>query len=253
MDIIAEIEALYSELPDLACIQCGTCCVSPTCTLPEFIYLMQYCVRNFNADQLREKIAAPPRMHKEHEGNLRCMFLEKGQCRVHPGRTGACRLFGVPATGRMGIPDMVTCKNDISVVRGRSDETFIRDWIDRLVKLNGGLYAFNTGPYFINSFNIECWLDIYFDPMFSFDVFADLKSIMGEYIDLSEYGRGYLPKTGLKEKVDKISILNAMATMAEPVMVRELLVSIRDDYPFTGTYFLEEAKKLLEDFEKSGE
>jgi Uncharacterised protein family (UPF0153). len=251
MDIISEIEALYSELPELACTQCGSCCVSPTCTLPEFIYLMRYCIQNLTANQLKDKFSARPIMHEEHEGNLRCMFLEKGRCTVHAGRTGACRLFGVPATEHIGIPDMVTCRNKISVVRGQSGEAFIKSWLDRLVKLNKGLYAFNVGPFFINGFNIESWLDICLDPALSFDVFADLKSIMKKHMDLSEYESDYVPQTGLKEKIDKISILNAMATVAGPATVRELLVSIRDDYPFTGTYFLEEAKTLLESWEKN--
>jgi hypothetical protein len=44
-----------------------------------------------------------------------------------------------------------------------------------------------------------------------------------------------------------------MINIADPATVRQLLVSIRDDYPFTGTYFLEEAKTLLESLEKIGE
>lgn len=253
MDMLSEIEALYTDLPEIACTQCGACCVSPTCTLPEFIYLMRYCAKNFDAHRLKTLCAALPRLHEAHEGNVCCLFLEKGQCRAHKGRTGACRLFGVPAIDHMGIPDMVVCKNNISVVRGQSDEAFIGSWLDRLVKLNKRLYAFNEAPYFINGFNLECWLDIYFDPALSFDVFADLKSIMGKYLDLSGFERDYSPKTGIKEKVDKISILNAMVNIADPATVRQLLVSIRDDYPFTGTYFLEEAKTLLESLEKSGE
>jgi hypothetical protein len=253
MDILSEIKSLYAALPEIGCTQCGACCVSPACTLPEFIYVMDFCVKNIDDRRLARFLLASPRIHGGHEGNLHCIFLDNGRCLIHPGRAGACRLFGIPALDNMGIADMVSCAHKVTVVSGRGDEAFVRQWLDRLVGLNKKLYAFNAEPYFVRGFNLECWLDVYFDPLLSMEVFSDLKNILRENIDLRQFEAAYTPKTGLKEKVDKISILNAMVNIAEPSVVRELLLSIRNDYPFTGTYFFEEANTLLKSLDQGSQ
>jgi hypothetical protein len=122
----------------------------------------------------------------------------------------------------------------------------IRAWLDKLVELDSSLYSYNTEPFFVTGFNIHCWLDIYFDESFEVEVFGDIRRVMREYLELGEFAAGYTQQSGLKEKVDKITILSAMAGRAHPDTVRQLLVSIRDDYPKTGTYYHAEAQHLLD-------
>ena len=55
---------------------------------------------------------------------------------------------------------MVSCAHKVTVISGRGDEAFVRQWLDRLVGLNKRLYAFNAEPYFVRGFNLECWLDV---------------------------------------------------------------------------------------------
>ena len=73
---------------------------------------------------------------------------------------------------------------------------------------------------------------------------------MAANIDLGRYADDYRPSTGLREKIDKISVLSAIIGSGDRAMLRGLLLSIRDDYPLTGTYFYEEANTLLTELDK---
>ena len=74
IDIIGELDLLYQELPEVDCKKCGLCCVSPTCTLSEFIYLFDYLQKSVNPEKVKEYILSPPEIHTDYEGNLRCIF-----------------------------------------------------------------------------------------------------------------------------------------------------------------------------------
>jgi hypothetical protein len=84
------------------------------------------------------------------------------------------------------------------------------------------------------------------------DVFSDIRSVMHSYFDLSRFKSRYLLKTGLKEKIDKISLLSVLLGTNDKSTLQELLVSIRDDYPLTGTYFIKEAQLYLDELAKDG-
>jgi hypothetical protein len=251
MDLLREIETLYRQLPEVACKGCGQCCVSPTCTLAEFIYLMKKSMECMSPEILENFIFSEAVIHEEHEGNLACSLLAENKCLVHEWRSGACRLFGIPSLGNLGIADLVSCYNDIEVISGRSDAAFIQQWLENIALLNEKLYFFGKAPYFVYGFNLECWLDVYFDDLLTVDVFSDIRSVMHRYFDLSQFKPRYLLKTGLKEKVDKISLLTVLLGSGDKDALDEVLVSIRDDYPPTGTYFVKEAQKYLEELGKS--
>jgi hypothetical protein len=246
MDIIKAIKSLYDELPEVSCKGCGLCCVSPTCTLAEFIYLMHNCQKSLPPEAMEKFLLSEPRMHEGHEGNLVCAFLKENRCMVHLYRTGACRVFGIPALEKLGIADMVSCFNAITVTKGRGDDEFIRSWLENISRLNAGLYQFGREPYHVYGFNLECWLDVYFDDLITVEVFSDVRDIMNRIIDLSQYRKRYAPKTGLKEKVDKITLLSLLLGSGDRETLAGLLASIRDDYPLTGSYFVKEAQTLLD-------
>jgi hypothetical protein len=138
------------------------------------------------------------------------------------------------------------------VLSGRGDITFVRDWLSRLVALNECLYPFGAEPYFLQGLNLHCWLDICFDDLFDFDLFGDIRRFIHDNLDLAPLAHRYTPVTGLKEKVDKIVILSSLLECGDPTALRTLLLSIRDDYPLTGTYFYEEAAEMLRVVEGAG-
>ena len=245
IDIISEIELLYQELPEIGCEQCGQCCVSPTCTLAEFIYLFHFLQKTVAPEKIKQYLLIPAETHPDYEGNLRCVFLENGKCSVHPGRTGACRLFGIPSLKKLNLTNMEDCKNKVAIIKGNGNVTFIQSWLDRLYALEKKLYRSWEEPYFIKGFNIQCWLDIYFDASLDFDVFIEIKNSMNQYIDLTPYKNSYKLKTGLKEKIDKISILASLLDTGDRESINKVLLSLRNDYPLTGMYFYDESEAFL--------
>lgn len=251
IDIINELELLYRELPEIGCKQCGQCCVSPTCTLAEFIYLFHFLQKNITPERIKHYILAQAETHPDYEGNLRCVFLENGKCSVHPGRTGACRLFGIPSLKELKLTNMEECKNNATIIKGDGGVTFIKSWLDRLYILEKNLYRSWEAPYFIKGFNIQCWLDIYFDDSLDFDVFIEIKNCMRQYINLSPHKNSYKLKTGLKEKIDKISILAALLDSGDKEAIYKVLLSIRDDYPLTGMYFYDESTAFINVLDKN--
>jgi hypothetical protein len=98
----------------------------------------------------------------------------------------------------------------------------------------------------VYGFNLECWLDVYFDTRITVDLFTELRNVMSEYFDLSAYRDRYTPKTGLKEKIDTIAILTMLLESGDKQALKEALVSVRDNYPLTGTYYLKEAEQMIE-------
>ncbi len=251
IDIIGELDLLYQELPEVDCKKCGLCCVSPTCTLSEFIYLFDYLQKSVNPEKVKEYILSPPEIHTDCEGNLRCIFLKNNSCAIHAARTGACRLFGIPSLKELKLTNMEECKNKTTVIKGNCNIAFIKSWLDKLYLLEKKQYHYGIEPYFIKGFNIQCWLDIYFDDSLDFDVFSDIKNIMKHYINLSSYEDSYEPKTGLKEKIDKISILTTLLDSGDREAIHKLLLSIRNDYPATGIYFYDETTAFLEVLDKT--
>lgn len=251
---IKNLGQLYKQLPDVSCRGCGICCVSPTCTVSEFIYLFDYILSTQSQDFIRQAILQPIEEHPNYEGNLRCPFLKKKACTIHLGRPAGCRLFGIPSLHKMNISNMEKCINDLSITRGDGSLSFVTSWLEKLFAIDIALYNFAAEPYFVKGFNLQCWLDIYYDDEFDFDIFKIIRQIMHENIDLSFCKNEYHSQTRLKEKVDKISILQMLINTGDSQYIRQSLYSIRDDYPATGTYFYEEQQaflNMLNDVEKS--
>lgn len=244
--VVDRIKTLYRKLPGVTCKGCGKCCVSPTCTLAEFIYLMVNCTKHLSTHKLERFILTSPTVNDAYEGNTSCAMLAENRCLVHPWRTGACRLFGIPAVEKLGIANLVSCYNNCTTTGKSVDEMFIRQWLAELVAVNETLYPIRQGPYYPLGFNVACWLDIYFDTTISEETFVALRTIMREEFDLSHFASRYNPKTGLKEKIDTISLLNMIIDQSAPQDLKQLLLSIQNDFPLTGTYFYHEAQLFLD-------
>jgi Fe-S-cluster containining protein len=212
------------------------------------MYLLNTLILNTSEADLKNLIETTPEIHPDYEGNCRCVFLNDKRCTIHPARTGACRLFGFSSLNELKITEMEFCKQNI-VNDNDPGINFILDWVDQLGLLNNNLYPYNSTPYFVRGFNIPCWLDIYFDDSISSEPFVQIRQMLRKSFNLS-FCKDYTLKTGIKDKIDKISILNILLDSGPLDDLRELLLSIRDDYPLTGTYFYEEAQAYLDEVEK---
>jgi len=244
LDFNNKLESLYLQLPQVNCICCGGCCVSPTCTLIEFVYLIRTSIETLGSTKIKELVLSRPSLHPDYEGNIHCIFLENRKCSVHTGRTGACRLFGIPSLSQLGVEDLVECKNNITT-NGLSSIEFISEWLENLFTLNCRYYPYGEEPYHIKGLNLSCWFDIFFDETINFEPFMSIKRFLRENLDLGFINGDYKQSTGIKEKIDKISLLSMLLDSGDPQTLKSLLLSIRDDYPLTGTYFYEESNAYL--------
>ncbi|MBN1984489.1 MAG: YkgJ family cysteine cluster protein [Chitinivibrionales bacterium] len=240
------MQSLYQKLPEVSCRACGRCCVSPTCTLSEFIYLFSNLLQCHPPGFIETAVLEKVKPHESYEGNLHCPFLINQKCSVHPYRTAACRLFGVPSVSEFQIDSMVYCPHAITVIVGSGSFEFIQSWLSELITFEGTLYAFNTEPYYIKGMSLQSWLDIYFDTTLNFDVFYDIHKALHTALNLDFLSHTYVPQTGIREKIDKISVAWSLLSLADHQQLPSLLHSILNDYPLTGTYYYEEAMKLSE-------
>lgn len=250
-EILTEIATLYSELPTVHCKGCGGCCVSPTCTVAEFIYLMDGILKTWSDEKIITALTSPVRQHPDYPGNNVCTFLKNGRCSIHHNRTGACRLFGIPALSHMNVKDMVYCKNEVTATGATTDIDAINRWLYRLVELNRKLHPLGTAPWYHVGFNIECWLDLYFDETLTQKYFTDLRDTMRLYLDLVRFAPDYRQQTGLHDKIKAVERFSAEIDTGNAPLLKRLLLEIRDEYPLTGSWFFEEVEAFLTAIEKS--
>jgi len=241
-----KLRQLYSELPGVPCNACGECCVSPTCTLIEFLYAMRYAIEHLTKDDLRNVLIQKPRIHPAYEGNLKCLFQEGGSraCQIHPGRSMACRLFSLPVIDSLSIAELENCKNMDDTKRPDVSQNELKKWLENLTQLNQQVASFYVEPYWIAGLNIECWLAIYFDPLLNEGIFGEIRSLLRENLDLAYLDGEYQDFTHLKEKFDKISILYPILDAGDKESATILIEDIRTQYPLTGTYYLYELNNL---------
>ena len=244
-DLLASVDSLYRQLPPVDCKGCGICCVSPTCTLAEFIYFAAGLSDRLSDGETASFLSGKSQQHPHYEGNLRCRFLRKSQCAAHDCRTGACRLFGVPALEKMQINDMVYCKNQAAATGSTAEVQLIIQWLRELVRLNMELFPIGIPAYFLTGLNLECWFDLYFDVPYPQPFFAEIQQLLVSSIDLSRFAALYRPQTGLREKIAVIDRFNKVIDCGDPAFLRRLLLRIKNDFPLTGTYFAEEADRFL--------
>ncbi|OGS37092.1 MAG: hypothetical protein A2293_08460 [Elusimicrobia bacterium RIFOXYB2_FULL_49_7] len=242
-----ELAALYQRVPGVPCACCGECCVSPTCTFLEFLLLMKSFVHVYPPERVAERLLLAPEIHPAYDGNLYCRFQENrcGLCLVHSGRTLACRLFGHLAINALGVKELENCRRmpplSEEVLRPEQVRTFLADLTDLNRRLVPSYYE---EPYWVMGLNIECWLAVYFDPLLDDQVFGEMKRLLRQTIDLSFLEDRYHDTTGLKEKVDKIALLYGLIQTDFLSDAHRLIDDIRNHYPQTGTYYLEELEKI---------
>lgn len=241
--LLKQLSRLYADLPAVPCKGCGECCVSPTITLLEFIFLFDGLFKTFTTSEIQSLLLSPIQFHGRSEGNLQCKFLSKqGRCIIHPCRSMACRLHGLPVIEKLNIPGQENC------LKIREEQTAdipldeLEKWLENLTHLNSELLEYYTAPFFIAGFNIECWLSVVYDPFLDMDPFIKIKKILNErFPQLALIP--YQDQTNLKEKTDKILFFSEFLKQGVSEELIELLDSISRDYPYTGTYFLQEAEK----------
>ncbi len=239
--LLKQLNLIYEKLPPVPCFACGKCCVSPTITFIEFIYLLDGICEDLSMESIQKFLFHPAIFHTEYEGNLICRFLDtKGRCQVHKSRSMACRLHGLPVISKLNINNLENCQKMDPNSLPNVELKKLQEWLDELSSINSQLYEYYEEPFWIAGFNIECWFSVMYDPMLNFGPFKTFKNILSNRYKKIQHLE-YNDKTNLKEKVDKITMFNEFSKTGIGDGLVNLLDSIINDYPQTGTYFLDEA------------
>lgn len=97
------VDSYHSELPATSCAHCGKCCNSISIFSLEYHLIVREMMSHFNPPQLKEMIHQALRFDLRmaevgKENRLRCAFRDEKtkRCLIHPVRSFACRLFGMP-------------------------------------------------------------------------------------------------------------------------------------------------------------
>lgn len=243
----AGLSELCSEVPSVPCFACGDCCVSPTCTLAEFIMLARHVAERMPPGSLDAFLLKPAENHPGYEGNLRCRSQDpiSRRCLVHEGRTMACRLFGHGVIDTLKISGLENCrKMDPGTVKSVAADK-LTEWLSRLTGINRSLVpSYYTEPYWIMGLNLECWLAVYFDPLLDDGAWGVMKRLLRANLDFSRFEARFQDRTGLKDKADRIMLLYELIRSGVRDRSLPLIKDIRESYPLTGTYYLEELGRL---------
>lgn len=246
----AQFEALsqaYNTLPGLQCGECwGECCVSPTMTAIEFIYMMHGAMETLTHQRLLAFLTEPVKEHLFYQGNAHCRFqdMENGRCQNYDHRALACRLHGHEALRVYQTEEMEFCdkkpdhKQDLK--KSGLDERL------ELIRLyNDQLNIPYSEPWYLCSFNLEGWLDFYYNPSLS-EQRADLASLyetLHKELTLPEI-TNRMQLTTLGGLFNVIETLYMAIEQGDGNLALKCLNSILNDFPSTGSYYLEEAEQM---------
>jgi len=254
-EISDKVKDLLNSVPGLDCTGCwGDCCVSPTMTLVEFIYMMESGKEIFGEPTFKNFLEKPRIEHKIYVGNSHCRFqdLDDGKCLIYPGRALACRLHGHDALRAFESKEMVFCDRNPD-----KDQSLTQDLLNSMIhsvrELADQIEIAYEEPYFMLSLNLECWIDFYYNE--SISVHRNPLKYMYDY--LHENLR--LPElekptrhTTLSGKLNTIDKLFDAINSGDGYTMITLLNALISDFPSSGSYWIDEAKQykkvILEQF-----
>lgn len=259
-DYSSKLNSMYNSLPSLDCRDCwGDCCVSPTMTAPEFALMMQEAQKLFNASELVAFLKKPLVEHQIYTGNQYCRFqdLQNGRCQVYPGRAMACRLHGHEALRKFETEDMEFCAREPGNRHALGDKAF-QDILAGVEAVNSDNNVFYCEPYFLFSLNLDCWLDFFMHPEYAENrptlqpLQLFLQRELPELFKLLQQNQ-FPPHTTLGGQLKTIDLMFDAISINRIDLVEERIHSLLYDFPSTGTYYLIEAKQILELFQKQME
>lgn len=243
-DLLSDLEALYAELPDVPCIACGTCCVTPHITAVELAYLLSGLGKDPAA--LKALVAGKMVKSERYQGNFLCRAQDDaGRCTVHPFRPLACRLEGMPILDEMGMRDEPVCEH---IRPGDMEEVTreqIEGWIQAAFDLSAQVHPVSEEPWFVNGLNLECWWAVLFDPEITQPFFLQIRTTFREAYDLEDVAQSYTDRTGFARKLALIETYFEMIEAKRPDKAFRLMRQVLQEFPRTGSHYALEGRTYL--------
>lgn len=250
------LDRLYSQVTGLGCQGCdGHCCVSPTMTAPEFVWMMLGAFTSRSQEEWQCAVSAPGREHFAYAGNAHCRWqLAGGLCGNYVHRALSCRLHGHDALRVLASDNTESCDLRPAgyLVMPTSALSQILDAITQINDDAGLPYA---EPYYMQSLNLECWLDFMQHPAYSLnrETLQSLRAYLDRYLGQLPWPTQIHAHTTLGAKLDEIDRLYTAISQGDGANVLRHLDSLENDYPSCATFWVTEArhfrKMLLEAIE----
>lgn len=240
---LEKLKELYSNCPHVECFQSGECCVSPHLSFIELVHLFDYLLENFGKSQLQALTSRQPQLSEKYEGNLTCPLQSENLCSAHSGRGLSCRLEGHRIFDRY-------CKRDEPICVNAQKKTGLEaaeledyeDFAARLIEINRTIFPILSPPYYLDGLTLECWFAVCFDPTISQPSFTRLRKIIDERFDLDFLRQLYTGQTALSEKIRLIGEFTLAYRSGNNAEALELITKIRNNYPFTGSFYYWQAE-----------
>lgn len=237
---------IYALVTSLDCNGCpGDCCVSPTMTAPEFVYFMRNAVESLSNHELDEILCADIRFHANYKGNTYCRFqLVAGPCNNYRGRALACRLFGHEVLREYSIPDMEFCTRNPP-----GNTTLKSPVVDQMLQRIREILSVEKlnyeAPFFLQSLNLESWLDFYFQPEIALKhpALQNLRNYLDRNLQIAK-PQNMPEHTQIAQKLAQIERLHEMIAAEEAETVLDILENLLHDFPTCGSYYIDEAKQI---------
>ena len=245
---MSSLTDIYSNIPGLKCDGCwGECCVSPTLTLAEFVYMMNHGEQDLKPEEFKNFLSLPLQEHLFYTGNAHCRFQDKknGRCQNYNGRAASCRIHGHNAMKHFKVANMEYC--DIGQdPSGELKPQGLQVIFDEIAKINHASAESYVEPYYLMSLNLEGWIDFYYQTEISTNrpQLLRIHNILVENLNLPKLKLN--PHTTLAGKLNTIDNMYEAFADGDALLVQELLQSTKVNFPSVGSYFQEEASYLLD-------
>ena len=249
LNMFEELTKAFNDLPSLDCGTCwGDCCVSPTMTAPEFVYMMQEAQRLYSNEELIEFIKEPFIEHKIFAGNQHCRFqdMKTGRCQIYLGRAAACRLHGHKILKDFGDENLEMCPRNPGNQEALTKEHF-QSFINVINKLNNDFKIYYKEPYFFYSLNLDSWIDFYLNP----EIASERPALEIDSTFLSEnltfkVEQKHSQLTTLSGKLNTIEQMFYAIHDKDYDLALIKSESLLYDFPSVGSYYLVEAKQMID-------
>lgn len=255
-DFFKPLKESYESLPGLQCGDCwGECCVSPTMTAVEFVYMMLGLQETRTHEEISIFLGDQVREHLFYAGNAHCRFqhLENGRCQNYEHRAMACRLHGHEALRAYQTDDLEFCDK-----KPDHEKNLKKEGLDQRLQLirdyNEKLQIPYSEPWYFCSLNLESWLDFYYTPRLSENrpELLHIYQLLRDNLQLPEIV-GRIQLTTLEGQLNTIETLYMAIEKGEGSLALDCLNSLIEHYPSTGSYYLDEARQMKEILLKNSE
>lgn len=213
-------------------------------TAPEFVWMMLGAFACRSPEEWQSLVSAPSREHFSYAGNAHCRWqLTGGLCGNYFHRALSCRLHGHDALRALASDNTESCDLHPAGYLALSTN-LLSKILAEVTQLNDDAGLPYSEPYFMQSLNLECWLDFMGHPSYSQgrESLQPLRAYLDRYLGQLPWPGQIHAHTTLSAKLGEIDKLYTAIAQGDGASVLRHLDSLESDYPSCATFWVTEAR-----------